>query len=194
MILPPKILRGYYRYDRKLLTRLCQCADCCLLRYFRTILNAKSDHVDTVSALQTFGDYGRWHPYLHLLGANDLFMPNGSLHVMMNIGLRPLQKLFRTSVQKMLKREGKIDDEFNRMLMQWRHVSGFNIHNGVKPRRPAPTRRNHCKTFVCEEFDDGWGRSDNKDVTPDLIRDFSCKSLFPEQICSFLICLVMIFL
>jgi hypothetical protein len=32
----------------------------------------------------------------------------------------------------MLKKEGKIDEDFVRMLMQWRHVSGFNIHNGVK--------------------------------------------------------------
>lgn len=32
----------------------------------------------------------------------------------------------------MLKKEGKIDDDFIRMLMKWRHVSGFNIHNGVK--------------------------------------------------------------
>ena len=38
--------------------------------------------------------------------------------------------MFRAAVLRMLKKEGKIDDDFIRMLMRWRHVSGFNIHNG----------------------------------------------------------------
>jgi hypothetical protein len=85
-----------------------------------------------VTAIQTFGDYGRWHPHLHLLVADGLFLPNGSFNVMPNVGLRPLQELFRATVLKMLQEEGKIDDGLIRMLIQWRHVSGFNIHNGVK--------------------------------------------------------------
>jgi hypothetical protein len=59
-------------------------------------------------------------------------MPNGSFYVMQNIDLKPLQELFHAAVLKKLKKEGKIDDDFIRMLMKWRHVSGFNIHNGVK--------------------------------------------------------------
>lgn len=59
-------------------------------------------------------------------------MPNGSLHAMPDVSLKPLQELCLAAVLKMLKKEGKIDDDFSRMLMQWRHVSGFNIHNGVK--------------------------------------------------------------
>ncbi|MBE0575555.1 MAG: transposase [Desulfuromonadales bacterium] len=128
----PKILRVYFRYDRKLLTKLCQCANRCLHRYFKAALNAKTSQLGTVTAIQIFGDYGRWHPHLHLLVADGLFMPNGSFHVMPDLGLKPLQELFRDAVLKKLKREGKIDDEFIRMLVQWRHVSGFNIHNGVK--------------------------------------------------------------
>jgi hypothetical protein len=64
--------------------------------------------------------------------SDGLFMPNGSFYVMPEISLKPLQELFRAAVLKMLQKEGQIDDEFIRMLMQWRHVSGFNIHNGVK--------------------------------------------------------------
>jgi len=63
----PKILRIYFKYNRKLLTKLCQCANRCLLRYFRTALNSKVGKLGTVTAIQTFGDYGRWHPHLHLL-------------------------------------------------------------------------------------------------------------------------------
>lgn len=32
----------------------------------------------------------------------------------------------------MLKKEGLIDDVFIKMLMFWRHVSGFNVHNEVR--------------------------------------------------------------
>ncbi|MDT8441226.1 MAG: transposase zinc-binding domain-containing protein, partial [Desulfuromonadales bacterium] len=99
----PKILRVYFRYDRRLLTKLCRCANHSLLRFFRTALNAKSGRLGTVTAIQTFGDYGRWHPHLHLLVADGLFMPNGSFHVMPDIGLKPLQELFRASVLKILK-------------------------------------------------------------------------------------------
>jgi hypothetical protein len=59
-------------------------------------------------------------------------MPNGSFHVMPEVSLKPSQEMFRASVLQMLKKVKKIDDEFIRMLMQWRHMSGFNIHNGVK--------------------------------------------------------------
>ncbi|MGK2944322.1 MAG: IS91 family transposase, partial [Desulfuromonadales bacterium] len=128
----PKILRVYFRYDRKLLTKLCHCANRSLNTFFKTALDSKVGKPGTVTAIKTFGDYGRWHPHLHLLVADGLFMPNGSFHVMPEISLRPLQKLFRASVLKMLKKEGRIDEDFIRMLMQWRHVSGFNIHNGVK--------------------------------------------------------------
>ena len=51
---------------------------------------------------------------------------------MPEISLKPSQEMFRASVLQMLKKVKKIDDEFIRMLMQWRHMSGFNIHNGVK--------------------------------------------------------------
>lgn len=46
----------------------------------------------TVTAVQTFGNYGRWHPHLHLLVADGLFMPNG---IMPDLGLKSLQELFR---------------------------------------------------------------------------------------------------
>jgi hypothetical protein len=103
----PKILHIYFRYDRKLLTKLCQCANLSLLGFFNTALTTRSGQLGTVTAIQTFGDYGRWHPHLHLLVADGLFMPNGSFHVMPEVGLKPLQELFRATVLKMLKKEGK---------------------------------------------------------------------------------------
>lgn len=75
-------------------------------------------------------------------------MPNGSFYVMPEIKLKPLQELFRAAVLKMLKKEGKIDDDFIRMIMQWRHVSGFNIHNGVKIARSDEKGREALAQYI----------------------------------------------
>jgi hypothetical protein len=128
----PKILRIHFKYNRTLLSKLCYCAKRSLVTYLKTALNTKAGQLAAVTAIQTFGDYGRWHPHLHLLVADGLFMPNGSFYVIPEVDLKPLQEMFRAAVLKMLKKEGRIDDAFIRMLMKWRHVSGFNIHNGVK--------------------------------------------------------------
>ena len=51
-----------------------------------------------------------------------------------NSDLKPLEEMFRASVFKMLKEEGKIGDDLINRLMSWRH-SGFSVHNGVRVRR-----------------------------------------------------------
>jgi hypothetical protein len=51
-----------------------------------------------------------------------------------NSDLKPLEEIFRASVFKMLKEEGKIGDDLINRLMSWRH-SGFSVHNGVRVRR-----------------------------------------------------------
>ena len=53
---------------------------------------------------------------------------------MPGVDLRPLEEIFRASVFKMLKEEGKIGDDLINRLMGWRH-SGFSVHNGVRVRR-----------------------------------------------------------
>jgi hypothetical protein len=85
-----------------------------------------------VMAIQSFGDYARWHPHLHALVADGLFLESGYFFVMPKVDLRPLREIFRALVLKMLKKEGLIDDTFIKMLMSWRHISGFNVHNEVR--------------------------------------------------------------
>ncbi|MCP3890802.1 MAG: hypothetical protein GY702_18310 [Desulfobulbaceae bacterium] len=83
-------------------------------------------------AIQTFGDYARFHPHLHALVADGLFLESGYFYVMPKVDLCPLRELFRAHVLKMLKKEGLIDDTFITMIMKLRHVSGFNVHNQVR--------------------------------------------------------------
>ncbi len=56
------------------------------------------------------------------------------VYVMPDVDLKPLEDIFRASVFKMLKDEGKIDDDTINKLMSWRH-SGFSVHNGSRVAR-----------------------------------------------------------
>ncbi len=51
---------------------------------------------------------------------------------MPNVNLQPLTEHFRAHVLKMLKKEGLIDDSFIKMILKWRHTSGFSVHNKVR--------------------------------------------------------------
>jgi len=128
----PKILRKFFFYDRKLLGKLSQCAVKSLTKFFRLTLGKKTGTLGVVVAIHSFGDYARWHPHLHALVADGLFLESGFFFVMPKVDLKPLRELFRAHVLKMLKKEGLIDDSFIKMLMSWQHVSGFNVHNEVR--------------------------------------------------------------
>ena len=76
-------------------------------------------------ALQTFGAYlEKFHPHLHLIASDGLFTDKGVFYVMPKVNLKRLEELFRANVFKMLKEEGRINDELINKLMNWRH-SGF---------------------------------------------------------------------
>jgi ssDNA-binding Zn-finger/Zn-ribbon topoisomerase 1 len=128
----PKILRRFFFYDRKLLGKLSQCSVKSLTKFLRITLGKKTGIPGVVVAIQTFGDYARWHPHLHALVADGLFLESGYFFVMPKVDLRPLREMFRAHVLKLMKKEGLIDDSFIKMLMSWQHVSGFNVHNQVR--------------------------------------------------------------
>ena len=127
----PIILHHFLKYDRKLLSRLCQCVNQSLILFFRTALNLEDGIHAMVMVIHTFGIYAGWHPHIHVLIADGLFRKSGVFYVMPRVGLKPLKKLFRAHVLSMLKREGLTDDTFIAKIMKWRHTSGFNAHNGM---------------------------------------------------------------
>ena len=53
----PIILRRFFKYDRKLLGKLCRSINQSLLKFFRTATGLKSRALGAVMAIQTFGDY-----------------------------------------------------------------------------------------------------------------------------------------
>jgi hypothetical protein len=128
----PKIIRRFFLYDRKLLGKLSQCAASCLTRFFRIILGKKQGIPGIALAIQTFGDYGKWHPHVHALVADGLFTESGFFYVVPRVDIRPLAEIFRASVLQMLKDEGRLDDALIKKILTWRHNSGFSVHNEVR--------------------------------------------------------------
>ena len=66
---------------------------------------------------------------------------------MPGVDLKPLEDMFRASVFKMLKEEGKIGDDLINRLMGWRH-SGFSVHNGVRVRRDDEQGREALAQYI----------------------------------------------
>ena len=80
--------------------------------HIRNTMGKNQEIPGIIFAIQTFGDYSRWHPHLYALVADRLFTDSGYFYVMPRMGIRPLAALFRASVLTMLKKEGLIDDSF----------------------------------------------------------------------------------
>jgi len=128
----PIMLRIYFKYDRSLLSGLCQCAYRSLLTFLREVVGLKQGLPGAVMAIHTFGaDPAKWHPHLHVLATDGLFSDTGTFYVMKDVDLKPLEELFRAQVFKMLKKEGKITNEIINKLSTWKH-SGFSVDNGVR--------------------------------------------------------------
>jgi hypothetical protein len=89
-----------------------------------------------------------WHPHLHALVADGLFLESGYFFVMPKADLRPLAELFRPHVLKMLKKKGLIDDAFISMIMKWRHTSAFSVHNEVRIKPDDDKRIENLSQYI----------------------------------------------
>ena len=78
----PKIIRKFFLYVRKLLGKLCRCALKSISKFLKTILGKQHGIIGFVMVIQSFGDYARWHPHLHALVADGLFLNSGYFYVM----------------------------------------------------------------------------------------------------------------
>jgi len=65
--------------------------------------------------------------HIHMIASDGLFLKNGLFYVMpSSIDLKPLEDIFQATILKMLKEEGKINDDIITNLLSWRH-SGFSV-------------------------------------------------------------------
>jgi len=144
----PIMLRVYFKHDRKLLSKLCQCAYKSLLTFLREVVGLKEGVPGVVMGIHTFGALPeKWHPHIHTLSTDGLFKDNGTFYVMKDVDLKPLEELFRAEVFKMLKKAGKINDELINKLLGWKH-SGFSVNNGVPIKKEDKEGREAVAQYI----------------------------------------------
>jgi len=101
------MLRPYFRYNRDLLKDLCRIAQQCITDYLRTTMGLPEGIPGVVMAIHTFGEYLDFHPHLHALVADGLFLrEEGRFHILPETSLQPLEELFRARVIAFLVGEG----------------------------------------------------------------------------------------
>jgi len=109
--------------------------------------------IGAVRAIPSFGAYGRWHPYPPLIVAEGLFAGSGVFHGMPKFDVQPLAELFRAAVLKMLRKEGKFDEEPVGTNLRWRCNSGFSVNPGVQlGRYDADDQEAHARYILRNPF------------------------------------------
>ena len=78
-----------------------------------------------------------FHPHLHLLMADGLFLRDERFLVLPENGMDAVEELFRARLITFLSKQGLLPPERAHMLKSWKH-SGFNVH---RSRRIQPDER-----------------------------------------------------
>jgi len=127
----PKRLRIFFRYDRRLLGKLCRLAYETIRDSLRQACGAREGEPGYVGAIQTFGDLIGWHSHVHAIVNEGLFKRDGFFIRVVNVDMERCTEAWRERVFDLLLREEKIDEEVVRSMRGWPH-SGFSIDNSVQ--------------------------------------------------------------
>jgi hypothetical protein len=84
-----------------------------------------------IGAIQTFGDLIHWHPHIHALVCEGVFLPEGTFLPLPKLATEPFLKLWEQEVFKLLLAEGKITEEVVANIRGWQH-SGFSVDQSVR--------------------------------------------------------------
>ena len=143
----PKMLRPYFRYDRRLLGKLCRVASRVITKSFRALTGRQDITVGMVACVQTFGNFANFHPHLHILVTDGGFGLNGTFYVLPKVSLFGLEQLFRHRVLKMMLRAGLITPQRVKLLLSWKH-SGFNVDGSVRVRASNRQGRENISRYL----------------------------------------------
>jgi len=84
-----------------------------------------------IGAIQTFGDLIHWHPHIHALVTEGVFLPDGKFVELPKLATEPFLKLWEQAVFDLLLVEEKITEEIVANIRSWRH-SGFSFDQSVR--------------------------------------------------------------
>ncbi len=126
----PKILRIFFKYNRKLLSGLCLCGKEALLKYLRAV-TCKEITPGIIAGIQSFGSRINLHPHLHFLATEGGVDKKGRFHRVLNFNDTLLCRFFIREIFSLLLRKQLINLTLVQKILRWRHT-GFNVHTKVR--------------------------------------------------------------
>lgn len=138
----PKVLRGLFARERRLLGLLSRCAYDAVRRAYGAYLEDRTVVPGFVSSIQTFGSFAaNFHPYIHALVTQGAFQRDGEFLPVGTVNTEVIEELFRCLVLTRLHRAERLTEEFRDNLLGWVR-SGFSVHAGP---RIYPTEPEHLE-------------------------------------------------
>jgi hypothetical protein len=124
----PKRLRVYFRYDRKLLGKLCRAAYDTVCDVFRLEIDADCGFPAMIGTVQTFGDLIHWNSHVHAIVPEGVFTENGHTSTGLSKGFVHIPdiwkhraaELWRERVFSMLLDEMKINETVAASMRGWK--------------------------------------------------------------------------
>jgi transposase-like protein len=139
----PKMLRFFFKHDRKLLGLLSRCFYQTLKQFLQEAYPERQAVPGMIVSIQTYGnDLLRFHPHLHCLVSDGLFLPDGSFLPVPAPDPEVLMRAFRHRLLKALLARQIITEQRVELLLSWRHP-GFSVYQGqpVPPEDTAARER-----------------------------------------------------
>ena len=143
----PKMLRPYFKFDRKLAGKMSLCAWESFSTLIAETIPVEDAMAGAVSGIHSAGKSLNAHPHVHLFAADGMTARDGTfLHMPVSAErgalCKSMAELFRHKVFKLLLVSEKITPLIVEEMLTWPH-SGFNVHKGntIEPHdKPALER------------------------------------------------------
>ena len=127
----PKVLRGLFERERRLLGLLARTAYETLRRVLREASGERDVVPGVVASIQTFGSYANFHPHVHAIVTEGVFQRDGTF---VRADWPPdgvLEEAFRRILLAALVRAERLSEEAHASLLSWKH-SGFSVFGGQR--------------------------------------------------------------
>jgi len=135
----PRMLRLFFKYNRRLLGSLCRLALQSLTRYFAAVTGSEL-MPGVMAAVQTFGTRINFHPHLHFLVTEGGVDKAGEFHKVSRIDDSRLAELFAREVLRSLVHKQLLSPEWAERILSWHHT-GFNVHSLVRAKTKIEAER-----------------------------------------------------
>ena len=129
----PKMIRPYFIHHPELRGKLCRAAYETVQELMAAAaIGTNGFRTGMVAITATAGDILNVNPHVHAIAARGGWDSDGEWTPVPCVDRDSAERLFRAKVLAMLTGEGLLSEERARVLMSWRHNSGFSVDDSVR--------------------------------------------------------------